>query len=42
MLPPISTATIFRGVTPLVTAEVVVPAILVAFPWLSLVVPRLM
>ncbi len=42
MLPPISTATIFRGVTPFVTAEFVLPAIPVAVPWLSLVVPRLM
>jgi C4-dicarboxylate transporter DctM subunit len=42
MLPRISTATIFRGVTPFVVAEVVLLAILVAFPWLSLVLPRLM
>ncbi|HEX7439297.1 MAG TPA: TRAP transporter large permease [Caldimonas sp.] len=42
MLPRISTATIFRGVTPFVVAEVVLLAILVAFPWISLVLPRLM
>ena len=42
MLPRISTATIFRGVTPFVIAEVVLLAVLVAFPWLSLVLPRLM
>ena len=42
MLPRISTATIFRGVTPFVAAEVVLLAVLVAFPWISLVLPRLM
>ena len=42
MLPRISTATIFRGVTPFVVAEVALLAILVAFPWISLVLPRLM
>ena len=42
MLPRISTATIFRGVTPFVIAEVVLLAILVAFPSISLVLPRLM
>jgi tripartite ATP-independent transporter DctM subunit len=42
MLPRISTATIFRGVTPFVVAEVVLLAVLVAFPWISLVLPRLM
>jgi C4-dicarboxylate transporter, DctM subunit len=42
MLPRISTATIFRGVTPFVIAEVGLLAILVAFPWLSLILPRLM
>jgi C4-dicarboxylate transporter DctM subunit len=42
MLPNISTATIFRGVTPFVVATTVLLAILVAFPWLSLVLPRLM
>jgi C4-dicarboxylate transporter DctM subunit len=42
MLPRISTATIFRGVTPFVVAEVALLAVLVAFPWLSLVLPRLM
>jgi tripartite ATP-independent transporter DctM subunit len=42
MLPSVSTATIFRGVTPFVVAEVVLLAILVAFPWISLVLPRLL
>jgi C4-dicarboxylate transporter, DctM subunit len=42
MLPRISTATIFRGVTPFVFAEIALLAILVAFPWISLVLPRLM
>ncbi|HEY4957337.1 MAG TPA: TRAP transporter large permease subunit, partial [Caldimonas sp.] len=42
MLPRISTATIFRGVTPFVVAEVVLLAVLVAFPSISLVLPRLM
>jgi C4-dicarboxylate transporter DctM subunit len=42
MLPRIATATIFRGVTPFVVAEVVLLAVLVAFPWISLVLPRLM
>jgi tripartite ATP-independent transporter DctM subunit len=42
MLPRISTATIFRGVTPFVVAEVVLLGVLVAFPWISLVLPRLM
>ena len=42
LLPRISTATIFRGVTPFVIAEVVLLAILVAFPSISLVLPRLM
>jgi len=42
MLPRIATATIFRGVTPFVVAEVVLLAVLVAFPSISLVLPRLM
>ena len=42
MLPSVSTATIFRGVTPFVVAEVALLAILVAFPSISLVLPRLM
>jgi tripartite ATP-independent transporter DctM subunit len=42
MLPNVSTGTIFRGVTPFVVAEVALLAVLVAFPWLSLVVPRLL
>ena len=42
MLPRISTATIFRGVTPFVVAEIVLLAVLVAFPSISLVLPRLM
>ena len=39
MLPRIATATIFRGVTPFVVAEVVLLAVLVAFPSISLVLP---
>jgi tripartite ATP-independent transporter DctM subunit len=42
MLPGITTQTIFRGVWPFVWAEVGLLAVLVAFPWLSLVLPRLM
>ena len=42
MLPRISTSTIFRGVTPFVVAEIVLLAVLVAFPSISLVLPRLM
>jgi TRAP-type C4-dicarboxylate transport system permease large subunit len=42
MLPRIATATIFRGVTPFVVAEVVLLAVLVAFPSISLVLPALM
>ena len=42
MLPRIATATIFRGVTPFVVAEVVLLAVLVAFPSISLVLPKLM
>ncbi|HTJ05889.1 MAG TPA: TRAP transporter large permease, partial [Caldimonas sp.] len=42
MLPSVSTATIFRGVTPFVFAEVALLAVLVAFPSISLILPRLM
>jgi tripartite ATP-independent transporter DctM subunit len=42
MLPRIATSTIFRGVTPFAIAEVVLLAILVAFPSISLVLPRLL
>ncbi|MEO8310492.1 MAG: TRAP transporter large permease [Caldimonas sp.] len=42
MLPGVSTAAIFRGVTPFVFAEIVLLAILIAFPWISLVLPGLM
>jgi len=42
MLPSISTASIFRGVTPFVFATIALLAILVAFPSISLVLPRLM
>ena len=42
MLPGITTQTIFRGVWPFVWAEVALLGVLVAFPWLSLVLPRLL
>jgi tripartite ATP-independent transporter DctM subunit len=42
MLPGITTQTIFRGVWPFVWAEVALLGVVVAFPWLSLVLPRLM
>jgi tripartite ATP-independent transporter DctM subunit len=42
MLPGISIGTIFRGVTPFVFATILLLAILVAFPSVSLVLPRLM
>ena len=42
MLPGVSTQTIFRGVWPFVWAEVVLIGIVVAFPWLSLALPRLL
>ena len=42
MLPGISTPTIFRGVTPFVVATVVLLAILVAFPAISLTLPALL
>ncbi|HET6599230.1 MAG TPA: TRAP transporter large permease subunit, partial [Burkholderiaceae bacterium] len=42
MLPGVSTATIFRGVAPFVVATIVLLAILVAFPWISLVLPSML
>src|SRR6187455_2630554 len=42
MLPGISTPTIFRGVTPFVVATIVLLALLVAFPSISLILPQLM
>jgi C4-dicarboxylate transporter, DctM subunit len=42
MLPGVSTATIFRGVTPFVIVTVLLLAILVAFPKISLLLPALM
>ncbi|HEX7440244.1 MAG TPA: TRAP transporter large permease [Caldimonas sp.] len=42
MLPGISTSTIFRGVTPFVFATIALLAILVAFPSISLILPKLM
>jgi C4-dicarboxylate transporter DctM subunit len=42
MLPGISTPTIFRGVTPFVFATVVLLALLVAFPSISLTLPKLL
>ena len=42
MLPGIATRTIFRGVTPFVVATIVLLALLVAFPSISLVLPKLM
>jgi C4-dicarboxylate transporter DctM subunit len=42
MLPGMTTQTVFRGVWPFVWAEVALLAILVAFPWLSLVLPALL
>ena len=41
MLPDVSTATIFRGVTPFWCADIVRLAILVALPSVSLVLPHL-
>ena len=40
MLPGITTRTIFRGVTPFVVATIVLLAILVAFPQISLWLPN--
>ena len=42
LLPNVSTATIFRGVTPFVVADIVRLAILVAFPAISLYLPKLL
>jgi len=42
LLPSVSTATIFRGVTPFVVADVVRLAILVAFPAISLWLPQVL
>ena len=42
MLSGVSTATVFRGVTPFAVALVLLLAILVAFPEISLILPRLM
>jgi TRAP-type C4-dicarboxylate transport system permease large subunit len=42
MLSGVSTATVFRGVAPFVVAIVALLAILVAFPEISLFLPRLM
>jgi len=42
MLPHISTATVFAGVLPFVFAEIGLLVIVVAFPWLSLVLPSMM
>ena len=42
LLPSVSTATIFRGVTPFVVADVVRLAILVTFPAISLYLPSLL
>ncbi len=42
LLPAVSTATIFRGVTPFVVADIVRLAILVAFPAISLYLPSLL
>ena len=42
LLPTVSTATIFRGVTPFVVADIVRLAILVAFPAISLYLPSLL
>jgi len=40
LLPQVSTATIFRGVTPFVIADVIRLGILVAFPAISLWLPN--
>jgi tripartite ATP-independent transporter DctM subunit len=42
MLPGVTTATVFRGVTPFVIATIVLLGVLVAFPSISLVLPRLL
>ena len=41
MLPDVSTGTIFRGVTPFFIADIFRLAVLVAFPIISLILPRL-
>lgn len=41
MLPDVSTATIFKGVTPFWCADIVRLSLLVAIPWISLVLPRM-
>ena len=42
MLPSVATATVFRGVMPFVVAEIVLLAIIVSFPEISLWLPRLL
>ena len=42
LLPSVSTATIFRGVTPFVVADVIRLGVLVAFPVLSLWLPKML
>lgn len=42
VLPQVPMTTVFRGVMPFVGADIVRLAILVAFPWISLVLPKLM
>jgi TRAP-type C4-dicarboxylate transport system permease large subunit len=42
LLPNVSTSTIFRGVTPFVVADVIRLAILVAFPAISLWLPKVL
>ena len=42
LLPQVSTATVFRGVTPFIVADVVRLAILIAFPIISLWLPSMM
>jgi len=42
LLPGVSTRAIFRGVTPFVFAEILVLALLVAVPWISVVLPGLL
>ena len=42
LLPEVSTATVFRGVTPFIVADVVRLAILIAFPAISLWLPSMM
>lgn len=41
-LPDVPVTTIFRGVAPFVVADIVRLALLIAFPWIALVLPRLM